>query len=87
MSEIGIPEIEQGTVYGEVPLAPAQKWFFENRFSNMNHWNQAVILYGEKGFDVAVIEKVFEKITEHHDALRMVYRFEAGKIVQYNRAL
>jgi amino acid adenylation domain-containing protein/non-ribosomal peptide synthase protein (TIGR01720 family) len=87
VSEIGIPEIEQGTVYGEVPLAPAQKWFFENRFSNMNHWNQAVILYGEKGFDVAVIEKVFEKITEHHDALRMVYRFEAGKIVQYNRAL
>ena len=29
-----------------------------------------------KGFDVAVIEKVL-KIAEHHDALRMVYRFEA----------
>ena len=78
-------EIDQGAVKGEVFLAPMQHWFFENRFTNMNHWNQSVMLQGKNGFDADIVEKVFKRIIEHHDALRIVYRIEENRVVQYNR--
>ncbi len=31
------------------------------------------------------IEEVFNKIMEHHDALRMIYKEKEGEIIQYNR--
>ena len=78
-------EIDQGPVKGEVFLTPIQNWFFEKRFTNMSHWNQSVMLYGKTGFDAEVVEKVFNRIMEHHDALRMVYRPEGEHFIQYNR--
>ena len=44
-----------------------------------------MMLYRADGFREALVEEVAVKLTEHHDALRMVYRQEAGKIVQMNR--
>nr|WP_278044644.1 condensation domain-containing protein [Paenibacillus solani] len=76
---------EEGTVEGEVALSPIQRWFFEQRISQSHHWNQAMMLYRADGFREALVEEVAVKLTEHHDALRMVYRQEAGKIVQMNR--
>ncbi|MHA7768547.1 condensation domain-containing protein, partial [Bacillus atrophaeus] len=32
-------------------------------------------------------EKTLQALTEHHDALRMVYREEQGDVIQYNRGL
>lgn len=32
-------------------------------------------------------KKVIRKLTEHHDALRMVYREKNGEIIQHNRGL
>jgi len=75
----------QGNVEGEVDLTPIQMWFFEQDFTDRHHWNQAVMLYSEKGFDEQAVRRAFGKITEHHDALRMVYRTDNGKVVQYNR--
>ncbi|WP_242615225.1 condensation domain-containing protein, partial [Paenibacillus solani] len=76
---------EEGTVEGEVELSPIQRWFFEQRISQSHHWNQAMMLYRADGFREALVEEVAVKLTEHHDALRMVYRQEAGEIVQMNR--
>jgi len=81
--------IEQGVVDAEVELTPIQRWFFQNDFTGKHHFNHSVILYKETGFSAAFIEKIFAKIVEHHDALRMIYRCEAGedKIVQRNRGM
>ncbi|MHA6534823.1 condensation domain-containing protein, partial [Paenibacillus sp. BAC0078] len=76
---------EAGAVEGEVALSPIQRWFFEQDFSQNHHWNQAMMLYRADGFRETLVEEVAAKLTEHHDALRMVYRQEAGKIVQMNR--
>ncbi|MHA6534812.1 condensation domain-containing protein, partial [Paenibacillus sp. BAC0078] len=76
---------EAGAVEGEVALSPIQRWFFEQDFSQNHHWNQAMMLYRADGFRETLVEEVAAKLAEHHDALRMVYRQEAGKIVQMNR--
>ena len=80
-------DIDQGVVEGEAGLTPIQKWFFEQKNTDINHFNQSVMLYSRKGFDEKLIRKVFDKITGHHDALRMIYKTEAGRVVQYNRGM
>ncbi|KAA6449502.1 non-ribosomal peptide synthetase [Bacillus swezeyi] len=79
--------IDQGPVEGEVILTPIQRWFFERSFTNEHHWNQSVMLHAPAGFDPELIEQTLEKLTEHHDALRTVYKKENGRIIPYNRGL
>jgi amino acid adenylation domain-containing protein/non-ribosomal peptide synthase protein (TIGR01720 family) len=77
----------QGVVEGEVPLTPIQQWFFQNPFTHCHHFNHAVMLYRQKGFDESILNDVFRCITLHHDALRIVYsREHAGnRVVQVNQ--
>ncbi|MCY8823358.1 non-ribosomal peptide synthetase [Bacillus atrophaeus] len=77
---------EQGAVVGEVELTPIQKWFFESKFSHPHHWNQAVMLYKQEGFQDEILESAFRKIITHHDALRMSFTVDAeNQVVQTNR--
>ncbi|MFS1514463.1 amino acid adenylation domain-containing protein [Chengkuizengella sp. SCS-71B] len=81
-------EIDQSAVEGKVVLSPIQKWFFEQKFTNMNHWNQAVMLFKRDRFELHILEKAFTKMIEHHDALRMVYyRDDNGETIQFNREI
>ncbi|MED1944045.1 MULTISPECIES: tyrocidine non-ribosomal peptide synthetase TycB [Brevibacillus] len=80
-------ESDQGVVEGEIGLTPIQKWFFEQNFTDRHHWNQAVMLYREEGFDAALVQQAFHKIVEHHDALRMIYKQENGIMTQINQGL
>jgi len=79
--------IDQGAVVGDVELTPVQAWFFENDFTHPHHYNLPVMLYNREGFDETMIEKLFTKVLQHHDALRMVYetRDRGNKINQRNR--
>jgi amino acid adenylation domain-containing protein/non-ribosomal peptide synthase protein (TIGR01720 family) len=78
-------EIDQSPVVGEVELTPIQQWFFETRFTHRHHFNHSVMIYKEEGFDENLLEKVFTRITTHHDALRMVYQIEGDNVIQRNR--
>ncbi|MBU3108710.1 non-ribosomal peptide synthetase, partial [Clostridium gasigenes] len=79
--------INQDEVTGEVDLTPIQKWFFEMNFEENYHWNQSTMLFSKDGFEKELIEKSFNAIVTHHDALRMVYKNENGKIKQINRSI
>jgi amino acid adenylation domain-containing protein/non-ribosomal peptide synthase protein (TIGR01720 family) len=68
--------IPQEPVSGEVELTPIQRRFFENNFTDPHHYNQALMIYKKDGFSEQITAAVFEKILHHHDALRMVYKFE-----------
>ncbi|MGX5439997.1 non-ribosomal peptide synthase/polyketide synthase [Bacillus thuringiensis] len=72
-------------VEGEVVLSPIQKWYFEKNKEELDHFNQSFMLFREDGFDQKRIERVFNKILEQHDALRMIYKENDGDIIQYNR--
>jgi fengycin family lipopeptide synthetase B len=61
---------EQGVIVGQVPLTPIQHWFFEQNLPAAHHWNQAVLL--ELGqIDPALIERAWQQMLIHHDALRL----------------
>jgi amino acid adenylation domain-containing protein/non-ribosomal peptide synthase protein (TIGR01720 family) len=77
-------KINQEIVKGEVSFAPMQSWLFEQSFTDKQHFNQAVMLYGKKGFEEGIVRKVFSKLVEHHDALRMVIKDVAGKKGLFN---
>ena len=80
-------EIDQSAVEGKVALTPIQRMFFESNYTDMHHWNQAVMLYCSKGFDESIIQDVFETICIHHDALRMVYIQKENEIEQINQGV
>ncbi len=79
--------IDQGPVQGEAVLTPIQRWFFEQQFTDQHHWNQAVMLYREQGFDEGILHKVMHAIVTHHDALRMVFKQTESGYVAWNRGV
>ncbi len=78
---------EQGPVMGEVELTPIQHYFFEQTRTDRHHYNHSVLIYSQEGFDQAIVEQVFTRIVEHHDALRMVFQQAGDRIRQINRGL
>ena len=77
-------QISQEQVTGDIKLSPAQKWFFSKVFTDIHHWNLAVSLSSRNGFDEQIILDVFNKIVEHHDALRITFDVQEGCVSQHN---
>ncbi|MCP5047694.1 MAG: amino acid adenylation domain-containing protein, partial [bacterium] len=65
---------DQSPVTGSVPLSPIQESFFRGSPLFPNHFNQSVMFLSVQRLDVEMIKAVFNKIREHHDALRMTYK-------------
>ncbi|MDR0126245.1 non-ribosomal peptide synthetase [Bacillus zhangzhouensis] len=78
---------DQSPVEGEAILTPIQRWFFERNFSSQHHWNQSVMLHAPNGLNEAIVKQVLEQLMIHHDALRMVYPLEEGRIIQRHRGV
>lgn len=71
-------------VEGNVNFTPIQKWFMESNIKEKNHWNQAVMLYREDGFDIQAVNTVFKKIFEHHDTLRLLMHLDNSCLIYGN---
>lgn len=76
--------IDQGMVQGSAPLHPIQRWFFENVQEDRQIWNQTLILQTRSVWESQKIQKIWESLIQHHDALRMVFPEEADA-QQFNR--
>ncbi|MFH6945170.1 amino acid adenylation domain-containing protein [Flavobacterium sp. FlaQc-50] len=77
--------INQKEVVGESPLTPIQHYLFENPNVNApQHYNQSVLLKSESRIKSIVLQDCIHKLLEHHDALRIVFKEENGKRIQYN---
>ncbi|HEX8150712.1 MAG TPA: amino acid adenylation domain-containing protein, partial [Pyrinomonadaceae bacterium] len=68
---------EQGTLAGESPLTPIQRWFFEQRQPAPAHFNQALLLEVPAGTEAALMRQALAEVVAHHDALRL--RFTRGE--------
>ncbi|MEC1406796.1 fengycin non-ribosomal peptide synthetase FenC [Bacillus halotolerans] len=83
-----ISQAEQRPIEGEADLTPIQSRFFDQRHAFRDHYNQSVMLFSEKGFHADALRQALRKLTEHHDALRMVFTQDhIGRVVQYNRGI
>lgn len=77
---------EQGEESGEVELTPILSWYFGQQMKHLHHYNQSIMLHGKEGFDEVALRKALHKLTEHHDALRIVFRrTEQGDYTAWNR--
>ncbi|NDI35232.1 non-ribosomal peptide synthetase [Chengkuizengella sediminis] len=77
---------DQSMVIGEVNLTPIQKNLFEQDWDAVQHYNQSLMLYSN-AFNETLVKKSFEKIVEHHDALRMTFSRKSNEISQVNNAV
>ncbi|MCX8130918.1 MAG: amino acid adenylation domain-containing protein, partial [Clostridia bacterium] len=79
--------IIQKEVEGNIPLIPIQKWFFERNTEYRRYRNHTNMFLLGSDTDLTLLEGVFRKIIQHHDALRMSFKIEDGQVVQYNRKM
>ncbi len=77
---------DQEEVTGSVELTPIQNWFFEQKQPDSHHFNQAVLLSVKLQLVPDHLERVARKLMQHHDALRMRFKFESSKWQQTNIA-
>ncbi|PIK32736.1 non-ribosomal peptide synthetase, partial [Bacillus siamensis] len=73
--------------FGHALLTPIQRAFFSGGTEEVNHYNHAVMLYRKDGFRAEWVRKVLEGIMRHHDALRMIFPNENGKVRPFNRGV
>ncbi|WP_129706740.1 non-ribosomal peptide synthetase [Priestia megaterium] len=74
----------QEVVEGPVPLTPIQEWFFAQGLLEEHHWNQSIIIPAKDKWEYQLVDKVFTKLVEHHDALRMSFHKNGDQIIQIN---
>ncbi len=80
-------QAEQGRVLGPVPLTPIQHWFFEQAFSEPQHFNQAVMLKTARPLAPDLLQGALRALLAHHDGLRMRYNQTASGWQQTNADL
>ncbi|XOI99322.1 aminotransferase class III-fold pyridoxal phosphate-dependent enzyme [Paenibacillus polymyxa] len=73
------------SITGEVKLTPIQRWLLEQESKGQSKWAQYRMLYKSDGFKADIVKGVINKLLVHHDALRMVYKNDNGKVVQINQ--
>lgn len=58
---------------GGLPLTPIQHWFFEQKFSQPFHWNQAILLRISPNVQTDILLKSLECIIKQHRAFDIRY--------------
>jgi amino acid adenylation domain-containing protein/non-ribosomal peptide synthase protein (TIGR01720 family) len=74
----------QGPVTGPVPLTPIQHWFFDQDLPEAHLFNQAVLLEGRQPLEPELLDQAWQRVQEHHDALRLRFVKEATGWRQVN---
>jgi amino acid adenylation domain-containing protein/non-ribosomal peptide synthase protein (TIGR01720 family) len=64
------PDNTSGPAWGQTPLTPIQRWFFENFADHCHHFNQAVLLEPALPLNPAILKIALRSVIDHHDALR-----------------
>ncbi|KQO31336.1 hypothetical protein ASF10_22120 [Flavobacterium sp. Leaf82] len=67
---------------GDIPLSPIQKLFFEKKKGDYNHYNQSIILTGEK-IEEESIRKALDELIQYHDTLRIKFKKTDQQWTQY----
>jgi amino acid adenylation domain-containing protein/non-ribosomal peptide synthase protein (TIGR01720 family) len=62
---------EQGLVTGIIPPTPIIHWFFDHPLSNLNHFNQTVLLTVPSDFNPDYLFPILQALQQHHDILRL----------------
>ncbi|MCE7996677.1 MAG: amino acid adenylation domain-containing protein [Roseivirga sp.] len=72
---------DQSTLTGQGALSPIQLWYFDRASVDVHHYNHAVMLHFPKGISEDFVRRIFEKLQEHHDALRTVFHRQGEELL------
>uniref|UniRef100_A0A2P1CZF5 AptA n=2 Tax=unclassified Phormidium TaxID=2609805 RepID=A0A2P1CZF5_9CYAN len=75
---------QQGLVTGKVALTPIQHWFFEQKLTQFNYFNQSVLLSVPPDVKPELLQQVVQELLVHHDALRLRFVPEGESWQQIN---
>lgn len=78
--ESAAPAAEQGVISGSLPLTPIQAWFFEQAFTDQNHWHQSLWLEPVNPWqagDTELLIRAAQILPRQHDALRLCFSPQA----------
>ncbi|WP_429932808.1 amino acid adenylation domain-containing protein [Agrobacterium vitis] len=70
VSDLATELPETGPMRGDVPLGPAQHWFFEQNYPDIAHWNQALVLKPGRVINEKTLQNAMDLLHQTHDALR-----------------
>ena len=70
---------EQGFVLGKAELTPIQNWFFEQKMSNKDYFNQSVLIDVPKGITEFQWKLIITRLLEHHDGFRTQFSFKENQ--------
>ncbi len=76
------PDKTSGPAWGQAPLTPIQRWFFENFADHCHHFNQAVLLEPAMPLIPAILKTALRSVLDHHDALRTRFSRNADGWIQ-----
>ncbi|KIN31506.1 hypothetical protein B4073_0839 [Bacillus subtilis] len=76
-------ELSQEKITGTMPLTPPVKKFFEQNFYNVNYYNNAWYYDVYDELIIENVEKALNLVAEHHDGLRLRYKKDKNKWVQF----
>ncbi|MEI2579463.1 amino acid adenylation domain-containing protein [Scytonema sp. PRP1] len=77
---------EQGLVTGKVVLTPIQQWFFEQKLSEPDYFNQSALLEVPAELTHKQLQQILQQLLLHHDALRLQFMQEGEHWQQINAA-
>lgn len=77
--------IDPGECKGYIQPTPISEWFFSQKFKDMNHFNQSVLLDFKKEINVQILEQAFQKVIRNHDSLRINYDMNTGELYYNER--
>ena len=75
-----IENVSYDSVEGAVDLFPMQSYFFDE--INIDNFTQDFILKVTQDLDVDILQKAIDELTNIHDMLRVVYKFDCDEPVQ-----
>ncbi|HEX6289610.1 MAG TPA: condensation domain-containing protein, partial [Herpetosiphonaceae bacterium] len=79
-----VAEAEGDAAPGPVPLTPIQRWFFEQRLTNPQHFNQSLLLEPRQSLDFALLEQAVQHLARQHAALRLRFVRDAHGWQQFD---
>ncbi|MGH9667208.1 MAG: phosphopantetheine-binding protein, partial [Bryobacteraceae bacterium] len=77
---------EQGVITGAAPLTPIQHWFFSQRLTAPDHFNQSVMLEVPSDLEPETVRAAVKHLVAHHDALRLRFTETDGHWEQRHEA-
>lgn len=80
-----IRSISQDKSEGIAKRIPIVEWFFNQKFSNESFYNQHVLLEYKERLDINKVIIAVNKLTEHHDALRINYDRRSNELYYNNK--